>query len=138
MKTKTIMAAVLFIAFCEPSAAQLSGGVTRGGCIDVATPTARVVARGTLMEGTFTDPYGTERALILQLPRSVCIDDGDEFSYPADRFRRVHVSAVNDRLLRILRRFLGRTVSVRGEGFAAHTRHHHAPLVVIADQVTVE
>ncbi len=133
-----ILAAALVLMVCEPSAAQLAGPRTPGGCIDVTTPTARVAATGTLTEGTFTDPYGRERAFILQLPGPVCIDDGGEFANPADRFGRVHVSAVNDRLLRRLRRALGRTVTVRGEGFAAHTRHHRAPLVLIADQITVE
>ncbi|MBX3484208.1 MAG: DUF4431 domain-containing protein [Phenylobacterium sp.] len=32
---------------------------------------------------------------------------------------------------------MGRTVTVRGKAFGAHTGHHHAPLVPIADRVTV-
>ena len=131
-----IVAALLF-ALSQTGAAQVIGHKTSVGCISVADAHARVTVKGRLTVGTFTGPYGEERPFILQLPSAICVDDGGEFADPAERFTQVHVSATNDKLLRVLRKASGRKVTVTGDGFAAHTRHHHRPLVVLADRITV-
>ncbi len=77
-----------------------------------------------------------ERAFILELPRRMCANDG-EFIAPTVLFDRVHISAADDAILSVLKAAVGRTVTIRGEAFGAHTGHHHAPLVLLADQVTV-
>ncbi|WP_367273226.1 DUF4431 domain-containing protein [Phenylobacterium sp.] len=43
----------------------------------------------------------------------------------------------DDAIRGALKAAVGRTVTVRGKAFGAHTGHHHAPLVPIADRVTV-
>ena len=125
------------MALSQPGSAQVVGKNGPSGCIDVSDAHSNVTVEGRLAEGRVTDSYGSERAFILQLPRAICIDDGGEFADPAERFTQVHVSATNARLFRTLRKLNGRKVIISGEGFAAHTRHHHRPLVIIADRVTV-
>jgi hypothetical protein len=121
----------------QAGAAQVVGKRTSEGCLSLADVNTKVTATGRLSVGTFTDDYGTERAFILKLPRAICIDDGGEFANPSERFSELHVSAVNGKLLRGLRRSVGKRITVSGEGFAAHTRHHHRPLVMLADRITV-
>jgi len=132
----SIVAACLLPLAC-PTSGQITGSKTSLGCINVADVRARVVAVGRLTNGTFSGPYRTERAFILELPHAICIDDGGDFADPAERFSKVHVSATSDALLKVLSVSVGRVVSVSGEGFASHTGHHHAPLVVLADKITV-
>jgi hypothetical protein len=71
-----------------------------------------------------------ERTYILTLARPLCLDDRGNFVAPNQRFSRVHLYAGGDALRSRLRAALGHRVRVRGTGFAAHTGHHHAPLVV--------
>jgi len=49
----------------------------------------------------------------------------------------VRVGARDADLLRVLDAAAGRNVTVTGEGFASHTGHHHAPIVILADCITV-
>ncbi|OSZ71930.1 hypothetical protein CAP39_00620 [Sphingomonas sp. IBVSS1] len=77
-----------------------------------------------------------EQALILELPKRICAYDGD-FIESKDSFDRVHVSSMKPGLLKVLNAAVGRKVTVRGEAFGAQTGHHHAPLVLMADTVTV-
>lgn len=77
-----------------------------------------------------------ERAFILELPSRRCADDG-EFIGPNASFDRVQVSASDEAMLGVLKAAVGRTVTVRGEAFGAHTGHHHAALVLVADKATV-
>jgi len=137
MSMRSFVPAAFLLALPQPGAAQLAGNKSSAGCINVSDFHAKVVAEGRLTIGIFSDPYGTERAYILELPESVCIDDGGDFADPGEKFRKVHISATSDAVLKNLRDSVGRKVSVSGEGFAAHTRHHHAPLVVLADKIIV-
>jgi hypothetical protein len=134
---RNCIAAAVLVTLSQPGDAQLIGNRTSVGCINVAEARPKATVKGRLTKGTFKDEYGTERAFILQLPRAACIDDGGQFADPDETFTQVQVSATNSRLFALLQKSVGRRVTVRGNGFAAHTRHHRRPLVVIADEVTV-
>ena len=139
------MAAVL-LALPQAAGGQLTGPQTSVGCISVAGEEARVAATGQLTLQLFAGPPNyesvaagdaEERTFILELPRAACIDDGGDFADPSERFGTVHVSAADETLLAVLRASIGRQATVSGEGFAAHTGHHHAPLVILADRIAV-
>ena len=128
------------------ASAQVTGPRTDNGCVSVAHADSRVTAEGRLTLQLFPGPPNyesiatgdaQERALILELPAETCIDDGDDFAEPTERFVTVHVSARDGALLTVLQAAVGRSVVVTGEGFASHTGHHHAPLVILADRVTI-
>jgi len=136
--------AVLLVALPQPGLAQLSGGPASAGCVSVSGNSPRATAEGHLTLQLFPGPpnYDSiaagdteERTFILKLPRRDCIDDGSDFADPSERLVTVHVSAASDSLMAVLRDSIGRQVAVSGEAFAAHTGHHHAPLVVVADSV---
>jgi hypothetical protein len=59
-----------------------------------------------------------EKALILELPRLTCADDG-EYDSSSVTFDRVHVSSSVPALLDVLNAAIGRQVTVRGEAFGA-------------------
>jgi hypothetical protein len=71
-----------------------------------------------------------EPSYILVLPHDICISDGGQLADPGQLFRTVQLYANDARTRRALRAAIGRNVQVRGEPFAAHTGHHHAPLVM--------
>ncbi|WP_143738380.1 hypothetical protein [Erythrobacter colymbi] len=77
-----------------------------------------------------------EVALILELASPVCADDG-EFIDGTAMFDRVQVSSHSPEVLERLRHSVRRTVTVHGGAFGAVTAHHHAPLVLFAEDVTV-
>ena len=78
-----------------------------------------------------------ERAYILDLPKAICADDG-EFIDGGQVFDRVHVSASAPEVLDRLEGAATKRVTVIGEAFGAHTRHHRAPLVLLADEVRAD
>jgi hypothetical protein len=143
--TATFLLAALLLVPPQAGLAQLAGPHTAAGCIGVAGAGAPVTATGRLRLRTFAGPPNyesvaggdaAERTFILELPRPACIDGG-EFADPSERVVTVHLSS-NDAAIRArLRRAVGRRVTASGEGFAAHTGHHHAPLVLLADRLTV-
>jgi Domain of unknown function (DUF4431) len=96
------------------------------------------IAEGRLSIGRATDAAGRpERPYILTLPVPVCLDGPD----PDDRVkstRAIHVYPANDKLARDFRRFVGKTVLVRGRPFAAHTAHHHAPIVMEVSEIDTQ
>lgn len=115
------------------------------GCLDTTETGTTVTVSGRLTERLFAGPPNyesiaqgdaEERALILELPRRICFTDG-EFADGSGQFDRVHVSAMDEGLLRILRASIGRDVVLTGEAMGAHTGHHHAPMVLFAQSVTV-
>jgi hypothetical protein len=79
-----------------------------------------------------------ERTFIVELPSAACIDDGGDFADPTEKFVTVQVSGGRESMSAVLKAAIGRRVVVEGEGFASHTGHHHTPLVVIAERITVE
>ncbi|MEP9380324.1 DUF4431 domain-containing protein [Aquabacter sp. CN5-332] len=74
--------------------------------------------------------------LTLRLP--VCLDDGGEFADPKKLFDQVHVSAIDPTMFPRLKQAIGKEVAITGEAFAAHTAHHHAPLVMFASDLMLK
>ena len=139
-------AAALLLGFPHVTVAQVAGERAASGCVSLGAPQSRVSATGRLTLRRFAGAPNhrsiaagdaPERTFILELPSSACIDDGGDFANPSERFATVHVSARDPALLRALRAARGRRVTVSGEGVASHTGHHRAPLVILADRVTV-
>ena len=117
----------------------------RDHCMNLKRPHAEATVSGVVTIQLFAGPPNyesvakgdaEEKALILELPKRICADDG-EFIERSTRFDRVHVSSMVPALLDVLNAAVGRHVTVRGEAFGAHTGHHRAPLVLFADEVTV-
>jgi hypothetical protein len=121
----------MFLALLTLAAAAAQ---TAPGCIDVRSGDAPVALEGRLERHSFVTPDvgngRAERGYILILARPVCLDDGGEFADPRQRFTRVQLYTSNDRLWPRLRAAVGHRIRIRGTGFAAHTAHHHAPMVV--------
>lgn len=115
------------------------------GCLDATEAGATVTVAGRLTEHLFAAPpnYASiaqgdaeEKAFILELPRRICFADG-EFADGSEQFDRVHVSAVDEGLRRVLRASVGRDVVLMGEAMGSHTGHHHAPMVLFARSIRV-
>lgn len=136
MRVRTILAFAVSVAFAVAAQAQLRGKWD-SGCITTAEP---IKATGKLIVRRFAGPpdYASIRdgdeddlVLILKLPVSVCIHDAD-FDTLNKRFETVQVWTSDGRLRSKLHRLVGRTVTVTGDGYAAHAAHHRAPLVLEA------
>jgi hypothetical protein len=115
------------------------------GCVDLKKPHAAATLTGVLRAERLAGPPNyesisngdaEENAFILELPARICADDG-EFIDGSTSFDRVQVSSSVPALLKDLSAAVGRRVTVHGEAFGAHTGHHHAPLVIVADQLIV-
>ena len=74
---------------------------------------------------------------ILELDNRQCLIDG-EFSDPSVSFDRAHIYSSVQGLRKILTAAEGRHVQVAGTGFASHTMHHRAPLVIDVTTLTVK
>ena len=125
----TLIAAALFSASAQPAS------VSSSSCINTAKADATVSMTGRLILAVAADDYGTERAYVLRLSKSICVDDGDQFADPALQFSEVQLAGASVAIDQSLRRAVGRRIRVAGKAFAAHTRHHHRPMVVIVDRV---
>jgi hypothetical protein len=143
---RTLAWVALLAALPVAAAAQVEGPRTASGCIDLSRASSTFSAEGRLTLRHFAGPPNyesiargdaDESAFILELAESVCLDDGGDFADPAERVRFVQVAANAEAVRRRLRAAVGRRVLVSGEAFAAHTGHHHAPLVLFADRVRV-
>lgn len=88
------------------------------------------IAEGRVSAGRFQDAAGRpEQAYILTLPVATCLrGDGEEDNL--DKVRRIHIYSTDAKVHGSIRRFVGKTVLVRGNAFAQHTAHHHAPIVM--------
>ena len=113
-------------------------------CLDLKKPHATATVSGVLTARLFAGPPdfesvaggdAMERALILELPRAICADDG-EFIDGTTQIDRVQVSSTVPSLLDELNAAVGRQVTLSGEAFGAQSGHHHAPLVLFADKIT--
>ena len=147
MRATILALTSLLLALPQAAGAQLGGRRTAAGCVSVADPHARVSVSGRLILRRFAGPPNyesvaagdaEERTFIVELPRAACIDDGGDFADPAHRFAIVQVSATRAGLMAALRSAIGRRVRVTGHGIAEQTGHHHAPLVLFADRLTVD
>lgn len=114
--------------------AAAAGTPSAPNCLDGRNGDAAVTLNGRLERPTFATPdVGNgrpERAFILILERRICIDDGGQFADLNNRFNRVQLYSPNPRLNARLRASVGHRIRITGRGFAAHTAHHHADLVV--------
>jgi hypothetical protein len=88
------------------------------------------VAEGRLSIGNVRDAAGRpEKPYILTLAAPACLTAKD----PADSVksaRTIHIFSSQENVHAQIARFVGKTVLVRGQTFAAHTGHHHAPIVM--------
>jgi hypothetical protein len=92
-------------------------------------------AQGKLTVGRAQDAAGRpERPYILQLAAAICLDADDSFAAVAST-RTIHVFPGNAKLQPAFRRLTDKIVVVRGNPFAAHTAHHHAPIVMQVSEI---
>lgn len=90
-------------------------------------PNYQSVESGDLAESTY----------ILELPESLCLEDG-LFLEPGTRFDRAQLYSTDRLIAGTLSANVGRTIRVRGDGFGSITGHHHAPLVIEVGEVEVQ
>lgn len=147
MIARTFLAGACLAFLSAASLAQVTGAAAANGCINIAPPNDRVSASGRLTLQLFPGPPNyesiaagdaEERTFILELPAATCVDDGGEFAEPEQRFVTVHVSSRRPALMSVLEAAVGQRVTVRGEAFGSHTGHHHAPLVILVESVSVD
>lgn len=138
---------VPLLVVAAPAQAQLLGKAAANGCISVAEDATPVQLSGILSQHVYPGPPGyedvaqgdtPERTFVVTLPEPVCIDDGGDFADPDTHFDAVQVAANDPRVRQRLRRAIGTRVTLSGEGFAAHTGHHHLPLVVLVDRLHLD
>src|SRR5262245_24317501 len=121
----------------------VGAGSVNAACIDLKQTTS-FSFEGTLSYSIFAGPPNyedvrkgdaPEPTYILKLNAPICTT-GDESLNPEKRFDKIQVYAAESGtearfLSRDLRRFVGKQVVVEGNSpFAAHTPHHHAPLLL--------
>ena len=93
-------------------------------------------AQGRLTVNSAKDAAGrAERPYILQLRAAECLDaeDPDE---AVKSTRTIHVFPADEKLMPAFKRLVGKSVSVRGNPFNAHTAHHHAPIVMGVTEIS--
>ena len=114
-------------------------------CLDLTDSSAKASFEGILTVQIFAGPPNyesiaggdaEERPFILELPSRLCAFDG-EFIDKDETFDRVHVSSEDGAIFEVLKASVGREVEVKGKAFGSHTGHHHAPVVLMAEAVTV-
>lgn len=71
---------------------------------------------------------------ILKLSKSVCLDAADAAD-SVKNAREIHIFSSTSSVHSSIGRFVGRQVIVRGRAFPAHTRYHHASIVMDVEQV---
>ena len=91
---------------------------------------AREAAQGRIAIRAAKDAAGrSERPYILTVPTPVCLTASDPEN-SVKGTRTIHVCPATPKLHEAMQRLVGKTVEVRGTVFAAHTAHHHAPIVM--------
>ena len=87
-------------------------------------------ATGQLAIGQFKDAADRpETAFILTLGTPACLASQDPDNRVAAT-TTIHIYASAPALHERIKQLVGRKVAVRGQPFAAHTSHHHAPIVM--------
>jgi hypothetical protein len=93
------------------------------------------IAEGRLEVGHFQDAAARpETAHILTLPVPTCLDDPDP-EFRVESAETIHHYSSTKTVHAEIDRFVGKTVLVRGSPFAAHTAHHHAPIVMDVTEI---
>lgn len=94
--------------------------------------------RGMLAVARAQDAAGRpERPYILQLDGAACLNTEDPQESVADA-GTIHLYASDEALHARLKAFVGKMIRVRGTPFAAHTSHHHAPIVMDVSRIDAE
>ena len=95
-------------------------------------------AEGRLSSITFYDLAGRpEPALILELKTPACLTGPDKDYDNVEASKRIHLYATERAVEQKLKKALGKIVQVTGSPFGEETVHHHAPIVMHVDAVTV-
>ena len=90
----------------------------------------REIAEGKLAIASRQDAAGRpERPYILTLAAPACLTATDPQD-SVESTRTIHIFSSRDDVHAQIAQFVGKTVLVRGQPFAAHTSHHHAPIVM--------
>lgn len=96
---------------------------------------SREVAEGKLTIASRQDAAGRpEKPYILTLAAPACLTAKD----PEDSVkstRTIHIFSSQDKVHAQIAKFVGKTVLVRGQPFAALTAHHHAPIVMDISEI---
>ena len=117
----------------------------KAACLDVSEGSPPVTLIGNLTKQVFPGPPNyesvtngdmPEQAWILKLGAPICIDDKGAQADPTLQFDTIHIYFTRESINAQFPRFVGARVRVTGDGFAAHSGHHHAPLVVDLTQIS--
>jgi hypothetical protein len=88
------------------------------------------IAKGRLSIGRAKDAAGRrEHPYLVTLPVATCLK-AQEPEDSVERAGKIHIYSSNQKVHALIGKFVGKTVLVRGRPFAAHTAHHHAPIVM--------
>ena len=88
------------------------------------------IAEGRLSIASRRDAAGRpEKPYILTLAKPACLDAKDP-EESVKSTRTIHIFSSQDKVHAQIAKFVGKTVLVRGQPFAALTAHHHAPIVM--------
>jgi hypothetical protein len=92
-------------------------------------------AEGKLTIASRRDAAGRpEKAYILTLKSPACLTAYD----PAENVkstRTIHIFSTEEKVQAQIATLVGKSVLVRGQPFAAHTAHHHAPIVMDISEI---
>jgi len=122
----------------------VSVGAASAECVTLRSDTQLSLA-GTLTYVVFPGPPNYESiengdspepTYILAMRSQMCIEDGGQFADPANRFDSVQLFTTDESLWVEIKKLEGKQVHVSGLGFAAHTGHHHAPLILKVESIT--
>ena len=121
---RILIAVVVAVVLATPAAAQ---------CLNANADNQTATGRLTIGRGK--DAAGrVERPYILRLSANACLD-GTSTEDKVNRTRTIHVYPTDEKIHARFRRFVGKSVRVRGKPFPAHTSHHHAPIVMEVSEI---
>jgi hypothetical protein len=75
-----------------------------------------------------------EKPFVITLDRPACLPAGNDAKETAE----IQVYSPDPALQQQLQAAVGKTVAVTGEGFTAHTAHHHRPIVVDVKRISAQ
>lgn len=113
----------------------LLGGATEAACLDLSEEVsvegtllrAEIEWTGGQLDGTVASEQRTIYYLMPDAPGCAIDESGEEFS-----FTRIQVYSDLGDVMKLIERAAEKRVQITGEGFAGHTAHHHAPLMLKA------
>jgi hypothetical protein len=93
------------------------------------------IAEGRLSIASRRDAAGRpEKPYILTLVKPVCLTTYDP-EHNVKSTRTIHIFSTDAKVHARIGKLVGKTVLVRGAPFAAHTAHHHAPIVMDISEI---